>query len=60
LERFLDRVVHSEFADAFTLKGGVLLAALDARRPTCDIEFAPRELENGAEPIATSRAVPQR
>jgi len=34
LECFLDRLVHSEFADTFILKGGILLAALDARRPT--------------------------
>jgi hypothetical protein len=37
LECFLDRLVHSEFADTFILKGGVLLAALDARRPTHDM-----------------------
>jgi hypothetical protein len=42
LECFLDRLVHSEFADTFILKGGVLLAALDARRPTRDIDFAVR------------------
>jgi hypothetical protein len=36
LECFLDRLAHSEFADHFILKGGVLLAALDARRPTRD------------------------
>lgn len=30
LECFLDRLVHSNFADTFILKGGVLLAALDA------------------------------
>ena len=38
LECFLDRLVHSEFADTFILKGGILLAALDARRPTRDID----------------------
>jgi len=40
LECFLDRLAHSEFADHFILKGGVLLAALDARRPTRDIDLA--------------------
>jgi hypothetical protein len=39
LECFLDRLVHSKFAETFILKGGVLLAALDARRLTRDIRF---------------------
>jgi predicted nucleotidyltransferase component of viral defense system len=51
LECFLDRLAHSEFADYFILKGGVLLAALDARRPTRDIDLAARALENSAETI---------
>ena len=42
LECFLDRLMRSEFAEKFVLKGGVLLAALDARRPTRDIDFAAR------------------
>jgi hypothetical protein len=54
LERFLDRLVHSEFADTFILKGGVLLAALDARRPTRDIDFAVRVFENSAEKILSA------
>ncbi len=36
---FLDRLVHSNFANNFVLKGGVLLAALDARRRTRDIDL---------------------
>ena len=48
LECFLDRVAHSAYADRFVLKGGVLLAALEARRPTRDIDFAARALENSA------------
>jgi len=40
LECFLDRLTRSAFAQKFVLKGGVLLAALDARRPTRDIDFA--------------------
>ena len=51
LECFLDRLAHSEFADHFILKGGVLLAALDARRPTRDIDLATGVLENSAETI---------
>lgn len=40
LECFLDRLTRSAFAQKFVRKGGVLLAALDARRPTRDIDFA--------------------
>src|SRR5579871_4029655 len=40
LECFLDRLTRSAFAKNFVLKGGVLLAALDVRRPTRDIDFA--------------------
>ncbi len=36
LERFLFRLSASRFADRFVLKGGLLLAAFDARRPTRD------------------------
>lgn len=46
LEGFLDRLTRSEFASNFVLKGGVLLAALDARRPTRDIDLAARVLKN--------------
>jgi hypothetical protein len=34
LEGFLDRLTKSQYAENFVLKGGVLLATLDARRPT--------------------------
>jgi predicted nucleotidyltransferase component of viral defense system len=54
LECFLDRLVHSEFAGTFILKGGVLLAALDARRPTRDIDFAVRVFENSAEKVLSA------
>jgi hypothetical protein len=54
LECFLDRLVHSEFADTFVLKGGILLAALDARRPTRDIDFAARAFENSGEKILSA------
>jgi predicted nucleotidyltransferase component of viral defense system len=54
LECFLDRLVHSKFADTFILKGGVLLAALDARRPTRDIDFAARSIENTTEKVLSA------
>ncbi len=50
----MDRLVHSDFADTFILKGGVLLAALDARRPTRDIDFAVHAFENSAENVLTA------
>ncbi|MCH7229662.1 nucleotidyl transferase AbiEii/AbiGii toxin family protein [Glycomyces sp. L485] len=39
LEGFLARLAVSEHADRLVLKGGVLLAAFDTRRPTRDIDF---------------------
>jgi predicted nucleotidyltransferase component of viral defense system len=53
LECFLDRLVHSEFAEKFVLKGGVLLAALEARRPTRDIDLAARALDNSVNEVLT-------
>lgn len=40
LEGFLDRLATSGHAQHLVLKGGVLLAAFNARRPTRDIDFA--------------------
>lgn len=40
LEGFLARLAISEHAGEFVLKGGVLMAAFAARRPTRDIDFA--------------------
>lgn len=40
LEGFLDRLSASEHRENLVLKGGVLLAAFDVRRPTRDIDFA--------------------
>lgn len=51
LECFLDRLAHSAYADRFVLKGGVLLGALEARRPTRDIDFAARAPENSASTV---------
>jgi len=47
-------LVHSEFADTFILKGGILLASLDARWPTRDIDFAVRVFENSAEKVLSA------
>ena len=46
LECFLDRLTRSRFANNFVLKGGVLLAALGARRPTRDIDFSAYAMSN--------------
>jgi hypothetical protein len=51
LEGFLDRLSHSEHADALVLKGGMLLAVWDARRPTRDIDLAARHVVGEVEPI---------
>ena len=46
LEGFLARLVESPHADRPVLKGGVLLAALDVRRPTRDVDFQGQQLSN--------------
>ena len=46
LEGFLDRLTQSDQRDHFVLKGGVLLAAYEARRATRDIDFAARQIAN--------------
>jgi hypothetical protein len=40
LEGFIARLGQSEFADQLVLKGGVLMAAFSARRPTRDIDLS--------------------
>jgi predicted nucleotidyltransferase component of viral defense system len=58
LECFLDRLTRSAFARNLVLKGGVLLAALDARRPTRDIDLAASALRNTeAEILAVVREI---
>jgi hypothetical protein len=58
LECFLERLTRSAFATSLVLKGGVLLAALDARRPTRDIDLAASALRNTeAEIIAVVREI---
>jgi hypothetical protein len=46
LEGFLARLAASELREAFVLKGGVLLAAFDARRPTRDVDLAGTQIAN--------------
>lgn len=46
LEGFLDRLAGSPHVSNLVLKGGLLLAAYDARRPTRDADFAARTLPN--------------
>lgn len=48
LEGFLARLAASESAEAFVLKGGVLMAAFAERRPTRGIDFAARGFANKA------------
>jgi hypothetical protein len=51
LEGFLARLAASGRADRFVLKGGVLLAAFDERRPTRDVDLAAQALDNDAEVV---------
>lgn len=46
LEGYLDRLSSSPYKTDFILKGGVLLAAYDVRRPTRDIDFHARGIRN--------------
>lgn len=48
LEGFIDRLTRSGHAERFVLKGALLLAAFDSRRPTRDIDLAARALANDA------------
>lgn len=51
LEGFFDRLADSPYARQLVLKGGVLLAAYDARRPTRDIDLQGRWVSNDADHI---------
>lgn len=51
LEGFLSRVAESSYKEILVLKGGVLLAALNARRPTRDIDFAGIDLNSDVENV---------
>lgn len=49
LECFLARLVASSYSNNLVLKGGVLLAAFDERRPTRDIDLQTKEIGNNVE-----------
>ncbi|CAN5456610.1 nucleotidyl transferase AbiEii/AbiGii toxin family protein [soil metagenome] len=51
LERFLYRLSISPYRDRFVLKGGMLLAAFDERRPTRDVDLLGLSITNDAESI---------
>ncbi len=51
-ERFLYRVAASRYRDRLVLKGGMLLAALDTRRPTADIDLLATAIGNDVDTIA--------
>jgi Nucleotidyl transferase AbiEii toxin, Type IV TA system len=52
LESLLARIAHSEHRDDFVLKGGVLLAAFAARRPTKDIDLQVTGFTNDVQDVA--------
>ena len=52
LERFLYRLSVSAHRSRFVLKGGMLLAAFDERRPTADVDFLARQVSNDIDAIA--------
>ena len=51
LEGFLTRLSRSPHADRLVLKGGVLLAAYEARRPTRDIDVQAREIAGSRDDV---------
>jgi hypothetical protein len=51
LEGFLLRAAHSQHRDKLVLKGGVLLAAYELRRPTADIDLAALRTTNDMDKI---------
>lgn len=52
LEGLLARIAASEYSDDFVLKGGVLLAAFAARRPTMDIDLQATRLTDDPDEVA--------
>jgi hypothetical protein len=52
LERFLFRLARSEHRRRLVLKGGMLLAAFDERRPTADVDLLARQTSNDADTVA--------
>jgi hypothetical protein len=51
VERWLARLSASSHADKFVIKGGMLLAAYDARRPTADLDALARSTATEPESI---------
>jgi hypothetical protein len=51
LEGFLARLTVSPYAEKLVLKGGVLLAAYDTRRPTRDVDLQGRHISNDTEQV---------
>lgn len=51
LEGFLARLAVSDVRESFVLKGGVLLAAFDSRRPTKDVDLAGLDVANDTETV---------
>jgi Nucleotidyl transferase AbiEii toxin, Type IV TA system len=54
LEAFLDRLTSSRFTEQLVLKGGVLLAAFDERRPTRDIDLQAQAQRQTGHPYSGS------
>lgn len=55
LESFLDRLSRTEHAQKFILKGGILLAAYGARRPTKDVDANAVSADVTAAPLHCGR-----
>ncbi|MFE9691546.1 nucleotidyl transferase AbiEii/AbiGii toxin family protein [Micromonospora sp. NPDC005806] len=51
LEGFLARLAQSPYADRLVLKGGVLMAAYAARRPTRDVDLQGRWISNDTDDV---------
>jgi hypothetical protein len=58
LESFLDRLTRTSHASDFVLKGGVLLAAYGARRPTKDADSNAVHADVTAEHLQVVRTTP--
>ncbi|GAW48012.1 uncharacterized protein PD653_1088 [Nocardioides sp. PD653] len=52
LESFMDRLTRTDHANDFVLKGGILLAAYDVRRPTKDVDAEAVSADVSAEHLA--------
>jgi len=53
LEGFLARLAASAHSDRLILKGGVLLAAYDTRRPTRDVDLQGQQVSNDLDEVLT-------